>query len=61
MVTGLGHSAEVVDGELRIDAEEEWGAELNRIAFQSGVLLRQITPVRPSLEETFFTMTEEER
>lgn len=57
LVVGQGHSAELVDSELRIDADEEWGADLNRIAYESGILLRQITPVRPSLEETFFDMT----
>lgn len=61
MVTRLGHPAELVDGVLRIDADEEWGAELNRIAFEGGIVLQQITPVRPSLEETFFDMTEGER
>lgn len=57
LVAGEGHSAELINGELRIDADEEWGAELNRIAYERGILLRQITPVRPSLEETFFDMT----
>lgn len=57
LVAGHGHGAELIDGELRIDADEEWGAELNRIAYENGILLRQITPVRPSLEETFFDMT----
>lgn len=57
LVAGHGHGAELIDGELRIDADEEWGAELNRLAYENGILLRQITPVRPSLEETFFDMT----
>lgn len=57
LVAGHGHGAELIDGELRIDADEEWGAELNRIAYENGILLREITPVRPSLEETFFDMT----
>lgn len=61
LVASQGHPAELIDGVLRIDANEDWGAELNRIAFESGILLQQITPVRPSLEETFFNMTEEDR
>lgn len=54
-----GHPARRDGNEIHIDAEESWGAELNRLAFENGILLKQITPVRPSLEETFFAMTEE--
>ncbi|NDE71115.1 MAG: ATP-binding cassette domain-containing protein [Actinobacteria bacterium] len=54
-----GHDARIEGDELHIDADEEWGAELNNLAFQSGIILKQITPVRPTLEETFFAMTEE--
>lgn len=61
IVNRLGHSAELVNDEIRIDADETWGAELNRVAFENGILLQQITPVRASLEETFFNMTEETR
>jgi ABC-2 type transport system ATP-binding protein len=60
LVAGFGHPTELIDGELRIDADESWGAELNRIAFENGIVLQQITPVRPTLEETFFDMTEGE-
>ena len=59
LVDEVGHPAVIEGDELRIDAEEKWGAELNEIAFDNDILLKQITPVRPSLEETFFTMTEE--
>ncbi len=55
----MGHPVSLEDGELRIDAEESWGAELNKLAFDNGILLSRITPVRPTLEETFFEMTEE--
>lgn len=61
LVDRIGHPAVLADDELRIDAEEKWGAELNEIAFDNGILLSQITPVRPTLEETFFNMTEDER
>ncbi len=59
LVDKVGHPAVIEGDELRIDAEEKWGAELNEIAFENDIVLSQITPVRPSLEETFFTMTEE--
>ena len=54
-----GHPAQIKDGEVHIDAQEDWGSELNRLAFEQGIILKQITPVRPTLEETFFAMTEE--
>ena len=53
-----GHPTRREGFELHIDAEEEWGAELNSLAHENGILLKQITPVRPTLEETFFEMTE---
>jgi ABC-2 type transport system ATP-binding protein len=59
LVDEIGHPA-ILDGdELRVDADEEWGSKLNELAFDNEILLRQITPVRPTLEETFFNMTEE--
>jgi ABC-2 type transport system ATP-binding protein len=59
LVVNLGHPVTLENDELHIDAEEKWGAELNRLAFDNGILLSRITPVRPTLEETFFEMTEE--
>ncbi|MGA1689732.1 MAG: multidrug ABC transporter ATP-binding protein, partial [Candidatus Nanopelagicaceae bacterium] len=61
LVDQVGHPAIIEGDELRVDAEEKWGAELNELAFDNGILLRQLTPVRPTLEETFFSMTEENR
>ena len=46
LVDEIGNPA-VLDGdELRIDADEKWGAELNELAFDNEITLRQITPVR---------------
>ena len=59
LVSNMGHPVTLENGELHIDAEESWGAELNKLAFDNGILLSRITPVRPTLEETFFEMTEE--
>ena len=53
-----GHPTRKEGNELHIDADEQWGSTLNQLAFDNGILLKQITPVRPSLEETFFEMTE---
>lgn len=59
LVDEIGHPATLDGDELRVDADEEWGSKLNELAFDNEILLRQITPVRPTLEETFFNMTEE--
>ena len=58
LVEAQGHPATLAGEELRVDAGDDWGAALNQLAFENGILLTQLTPVRPSLEETFFEMTE---
>jgi ABC-2 type transport system ATP-binding protein len=59
LVSAAGHPAILEDSELRIEADENWSAVLNKLAFDNGIILSQITPVRATLEETFFEMTEE--
>jgi ABC-2 type transport system ATP-binding protein len=59
LVSAAGHPAILEDTELRIDADENWSATLNKLAFDNGIILSQITPARATLEETFFEMTEE--
>jgi ABC-2 type transport system ATP-binding protein len=50
-----------VDGEVvRVTAEEDWAAELNRQAFAAGITLRGLEVTRASLEEAFFAITERE-
>ena len=58
LAEAAGHSCEVRGDELYIVANESYGAEINRLAFTRGITLAEITPLRPSLEETFFEMTE---
>jgi ABC-2 type transport system ATP-binding protein len=58
LVEASGHAASIAGEDLSVDAGDDWSAELNRLAFENGILLRQLTPVRPTLEETFFEMTE---
>ena len=58
LAESAGHSCEVRGDELYIVANESYGAEINRLAFTRGITLAEITPLRPSLEETFFEMTE---
>ena len=53
-----GHQASILDGAAHIISESDWGPALNRLAFEAGITLASLTAVRPSLEETFFTLTE---
>jgi ABC-2 type transport system ATP-binding protein len=55
-----GHPARVEGGEVRVDAPPEWAAELNRRAMSAGITLVGLGVDRPSLEEAFFAVTEQE-
>jgi len=57
LATGMGHSASIRNNEVHIQANAEWGATLNRAAFDAGITLAQLSPQIPNLEETFFEMT----
>ena len=52
-----GFKISIVDGCLQIDAAQEASAAINRLAFESGITLASISVVLPTLEETFFEMT----
>mgnify|MGYP006274882515 FL=1 len=52
-----GLRGEIIDETVYLDAPETFAPELNKIAFDNGILLAQLTPVRPTLEETFFEIT----
>lgn len=52
-----GHEGSIIGGVAHILGPREWAATLNRMAFDSGIVLAQLSPVLPSLEETFFEMT----
>jgi ABC-2 type transport system ATP-binding protein len=57
LATGMGHSASIRNNEVHIQANADWGATLNRAAFDAGITLSQLSPQIPNLEETFFEMT----
>ncbi|MGI9226967.1 MAG: ABC transporter ATP-binding protein [Candidatus Nanopelagicaceae bacterium] len=59
LINKTGHEAIVEADHVRVDADESFAVRLNKIAFEGGIVLSQLTPVRPSLEETFFELTEE--
>jgi ABC-2 type transport system ATP-binding protein len=56
-----GFSTVIDDGSLQIDAAQEASATINRLAFESGITLASISVVLPTLEETFFEMTGDEK
>jgi ABC-2 type transport system ATP-binding protein len=54
-----GHSAKIIDEAVHVTGTSDFSAKLNRAAFETGITLESLTPVRASLEETFFEMTGE--
>ncbi len=57
LATGMGHTASIRNNEVHIQANADWAATLNRAAFDAGIILAQLSPQVPNLEETFFEMT----
>lgn len=56
-ISSSGHEVMVVEKSLHISAPKEVSAEINRMAFDAGITLSSISVVLPTLEETFFEMT----
>jgi ABC-2 type transport system ATP-binding protein len=52
-----GHHANIRSDVAHIEGPAEWAGILNRKAFEAGILLTQLSPQLPNLEETFFEMT----
>ena len=52
-----GHEGSIINETAHILGPTEWAPVLNKLAFDSGIVLAQLAPVLPSLEETFFEMT----
>jgi ABC-2 type transport system ATP-binding protein len=61
IATTAGFSSEVIDNQLVIMAPESFAAQLNKAAFDSGIILTQLQITRPTLEESFFEITGGER
>ena len=57
IINKTGHQAIIESDHVRVDADESFAIQLNKLAFESGIVLAQLTPVRASLEETFFELT----
>jgi ABC-2 type transport system ATP-binding protein len=53
-----GKPAHIEGDAVRIQAAEEWAAELNRQAMAAGITLRGLQTRQPSLEEAFLSLTQ---
>jgi ABC-2 type transport system ATP-binding protein len=54
---GDGHRATIRSEVAHIEGPAEWAGALNKKAFDAGIVLTQLAPQLPNLEETFFEMT----
>jgi ABC-2 type transport system ATP-binding protein len=61
LAENAGHKAHIRDGVAHIEGPAEWAGVLNKLAFEAGVLLTQLSPQLPNLEETFFEMTGDQK
>lgn len=57
MAKSDGHKTVIRSGVAHIEGPAQWSGTLNRKAFESGILITQLSPQLPNLEETFFDMT----
>jgi ABC-2 type transport system ATP-binding protein len=59
IATAAGHEAVVIENTVHVTGTSDFSAKLNKAAFEAGITLESLTPVKASLEETFFEMTGE--
>ena len=52
-----GHDAKIIDQDVHVTGAADYSAQFNKSAFDAGIILESLTPIRPSLEDTFFEMT----
>jgi ABC-2 type transport system ATP-binding protein len=57
IATAQGHHVTIRHSEAHIEGPHDWAPVLNKLAFDAGIVLSQLTPTLPNLEETFFEMT----
>ena len=58
LCVAAGRPASVTGNDVRVQAPQDWAAELNRQAMAAGITLRGLAVVRASLEEAYFAITE---
>lgn len=57
LATNSGYHAKVFNGGIEIEAPPDWTAELNRLAWNAGITLRELRATAADLEQAFFAMT----
>ena len=57
LATNAGYHTTRVNGAIEIDAPSIWAADLNRLAWQAGITLRELQATSADLEQAFFAMT----
>ena len=58
LINKSGHQAIIEADLVKVDADPTFAVHLNKLAFENGIVLAELTPVRASLEETFFELTD---
>jgi ABC-2 type transport system ATP-binding protein len=56
----LGERAVIKTDVVEVSGDINFSSKLNKAAFDAGIILSSLTPVRPTLEDTFFEMTGEQ-
>lgn len=56
----LGERAVIKTDVVEVSGGINFSSKLNKAAFDAGIILSSLTPVRPTLEDTFFEMTGEQ-
>jgi len=56
----LGERAVIKTDVVEVSGDVSFSSKLNKAAFDAGIILSSLTPVRPTLEDTFFEMTGEQ-
>jgi ABC-2 type transport system ATP-binding protein len=60
IANNLGKKAAIKGDVVEVSGEIDFSGKLNKAAFEAGIILTSLTPVRPTLEDTFFEMTGEQ-
>ena len=60
VVSKLGERAVIKTDVVEVSGDINFSSKLNKAAFDAGIILSSLTPVRPTLEDTFFEMTGEQ-
>jgi ABC-2 type transport system ATP-binding protein len=57
LTADAGYRATRINGAIQIDAPADWAPDLNRLAWQAGITLRELRTTSADLERAFFAMT----